>query len=252
MPRQRSAPKLLQGGGKAPGGIQALYEGKLAESDLTKHAKSLGLRLLAPEEVGQLHPSFRRQAAIRIPYFSPEGKPTSFYRLRYLGAAPGFAGSAEKPQRYAQEPNTLNEVYLPPLLKRPWRDLLKDPKEPIIFTEGEFKSACGCAHGFPVIGLGGVDVFRSKKREITDLLPVLSEAEWNGREVFIVWDSDVAVKEGPIQAQRALAYRLMKRGALPRLIGLPGGLNGDKVGLDDYLVKHGAKALGSLLEQAQP
>jgi hypothetical protein len=231
--------------------MNALYEARLEESKLTKHAKTLGLKLLAPEAVTTLHGSFRRQPAIRIPYFTPEGKPTNFYRLRYLGTAPGFAGAAEKQQRYAQEPNTLNDVYLPPLLKRPWRDILRDPKEPIIFTEGEFKSACGCAHGFPVIGLGGVDVFRSKKREQTDLLPVLAEAEWNQRQVFIVWDSDVAVKEGPIAAQRALAYRLMRRGALPRLLGLPGGVGKEKVGLDDYLLKHSAKDLGALLETSQ-
>lgn len=228
-----------------------LYAERLAESGLTKeHAKKLALRLLEPTATKALAPHFHKQAAIRIPYFSPDGKPTSFYRLRYLGKAPGFEGQSEKPQRYAQAKDTINEVYLPPLLEQEWFKVMADKNVPIVFTEGEFKAACGCANGFPVIGLGGVDVFRSRKHQMSDLLPILADIEWKGRDVYIVWDSDVAIKEGPIKAQHALAYRLLKRGAIPHLLGLPSDPALDKVGLDDFLVRHGSEAFQTLLDES--
>jgi hypothetical protein len=74
-------------------------------------AEKLHLTGLTRAETKALGASFEAAAALMIPYFDLNGEPTTFYRVRYLEALPGFAGLAKKPQRYAQAPGSLNEVY---------------------------------------------------------------------------------------------------------------------------------------------
>ncbi len=100
--------------------------------------------------------------------------------------------------KYMQLAGTLNDVYLPVGLD--WAKILRNAKEPILITEGEFKSICGAEHGFNCIGLGGVSTWSAKKRGI-DLLFTLADATWSGRTVYIVFDSDAASKEGVALAQ---------------------------------------------------
>lgn len=53
------------------------------------------------------------------------------------------------------------------------------------------------------------------------------------------------------QAEAALATELQRRGAVVKVVRLPGGENGEKVGLDDFLIAQGAEALRRLLVEAQ-
>lgn len=216
-----------------------------------EEAVRLNLAPLSPAETGALAPNFHPVASLKITYFDFDGEPTSFYRIRYLEPLPGFAGAAVKPQRYAQAPGTLNEVYLPPLLARPWREIAKDPNERIVITEGELKAAAGCLAGSAVIGLGGVDVWRSAKRGM-ELLPALLEIEWSGRPVVILFDSDAAHNPNVVRAQRSLARALLNRGARPSIAALPPGPGGAKQGLDDWLLATGGDALAPLLDGAGP
>lgn len=183
---------------------------------------------------------------LRIPYFDARGRQTKFYRDRFLGELPTFMG---KPQRYRQPPDTLPEVYMPPLLKRSWADLLGDSKQPLVITEGELKAACATARGFPTLGLGGVDSWRSAKRGI-DLVKVLAQAEWKGRQVAIAYDSDAAVNPNVVRASHGLASELKARGAECKIASLPPAKDGSKQGLDDFLVAGGD--LGAALEAAVP
>jgi hypothetical protein len=223
---------------------------RLAESGLTDaQAKLLGFEELSSAETQRLGSQDNRPS-MRIPYFDDQGKRTSFFRVRYLGAPTGFAANLARPPRYWQPGGTLNEVYLPPLLKERWHAVLQDPTKTVYITEGEIKAAVACARGVACIGLGGVDVFRAAKRGMPELLPVLQEARWNQRPVAIIWDSDVGTKPDALTAQRKLAYELMRRGALPKLLALPPGPDGAKVGLDDFLLQHSVEALESLVEEA--
>jgi hypothetical protein len=237
MPTSRAALKDL---------AKAKWQSSGIEDDA---ARLLKLKALTAEEVVALHDRFHPVGAMLLPYFNLDGSTSTFYRVRYLEPLPGFAGAVEKPQRYAQAPGTLNEVYLPPLLKDSWATIAQNPSTAICITEGELKAASATGHGYPTIGLGGVDVWRSGRRGI-DLLPQLKEIKWQGRDVVIIFDSDAAVNPAVTAAQRRLAKELVARGALPRIAAIPGGLNGAKVGLDDYLVKHGPEALQAVVEAA--
>lgn len=210
-------------------------------------AKKLKLRALTGAETFKLSPTFYKVGALYIPYFNPEGRTTKFYRIRYLEQLTGFAAQAKKPQRYAQAPKTLNEVYLPPLMKRSWRDVFEDTETTIYITEGEFKAACATARGFPTMALGGVDVWRSQKRKMP-LLPQLEEVEWKERKVVIVFDSDAATNPDVTRAQRQLSKALTELGANVSIASLPPAKGGGKQGLDDFLVADGD--LESILEEA--
>lgn len=232
--------------------IKKLAAEKWASSGLTaKDAQRLKLSWLTGAESQALHPSFQAAGALHIPYFHANGKQSKFFRLRYLEPLSGFAGALKKPQRYAQTPGTLNEVYLPPLLEATWEDVLADVEVQLYITEGELKAACACARGLPTIGLGGVDVWRSQKRKMP-MLPQLEEASWKGRKVVIVFDSDAATNTDVVRAQRQLANALLERGALPVVAALPATAHGKKQGLDDFLVMHSVEELEAIVDDAAP
>lgn len=224
---------------------------KWRSSGLTDaHAAQLLLKPLTREEAQTaLAVTDERPCGVLIPYFDFNGRPTEFFRIRYLEKPQGFAGQVEKPQRYAQPAKTLNEVYLPPLLDVPWKKVAEDTDATIYITEGEFKAAAGCSVGLATIGLGGVDLFRAGKRGL-ELLPQLDEIKWENRNVVIVYDSDAATNLNVVRAQRQLAHALISRGALPAVASLPATKDGKKQGLDDFLIAHGQEALTRLLSDA--
>ncbi len=216
---------------------------------LEPHTRAQAERLGLPGQHGA-GPGFT------IRYWDVRGQPTQYCRYRYAipsDLMPGFTAGMEKPQKYTSPAGAVPEVYLPPLLPRgqTWADVLADPKQEIIITEGELKAACACLHfqDYPTLGLGGVDLYQSRKRGL-DLLPVLADAEWKEREVFLVNDADAAQKPAVTAAFLRLAEELTWRGAQPRLATLPaGGPNG----LDDFLMdrrNHGPAALQEHLDSA--
>jgi hypothetical protein len=222
----------------------------LERSALTaKHAEALRMEPLDATATMHLAGSEIAcgRAAYRIPYFDPGGKPTEFYRLRFLGT--GHAEVvAEPPRKYDQPKGTAPEAYFPPLLPRSWSDILADPSAELVIGEGEKKAACACAHGIPCIGLGGVDSFSSKKLKI-DLLPELASAKWDGRAVSIIYDADAAANPRVRAAAIRLAGELGARGAEVR-IGFPPA--GGPKGIDDLIVAQGTEALRAVLDAARP
>lgn len=174
--------------------------------------------------------------AYKIPYFDMDGKPTGFYRMRFL--EPKLSGfdklaGKTKPQRYTQPAGSMNEVYLPPFIQ--WKKYLEG-NEPLVITEGEKKSAHATKEGLPTMGIGGVENFTAKEFAGA-LLPIFDEMNLSGRLVYICYDSDAATNQNVVQAEVKLAARLTEKGALVRICRIPP--DGDKkVGLDDYLLKH--------------
>ena len=235
-----------------PNNITELVVAKYLSSGLTAaHAKKLKLKALTGTETRIFSPSFYPVGSMLIPYFDSNGEQSAFYRVRYLEPLTGFAGIVVKPRRYAQAPGTLNEVYLPPLLDQSWAEIMKDPSQPIYITEGELKAACGAARGLPVMGLGGVDVWRSAKKHLS-LLPQLEETNWKDRSVAILFDSDAATNPDVTRAARQLSKALLERGAAPVIASLPPGKDGKKQGLDDYLVLHSVEELQLIVNTAVP
>lgn len=220
--------------------LDPLLQARLDSSALTaEHATALGLQMCTN---GSLPKGLPRQSpAIEIPYFTSGGERMPFARYRFVdGGTP----------KYGQVKGSAPMVYLPPLLEhgRTWSDVLADPTEPLVITEGEFKAACGTVHVAPTVGLGGVWLF---KRKDLELLPALAAFQWEGREVYIAFDSDCATNPQVLHARNALCEVLVSRGARPYLVHLPAAENGAKQGLDDLVAAMGAEALQACITAAE-
>jgi hypothetical protein len=184
-----------------------------------------------------------------IPYFDTKGRRTSFFRYRYLeDTRTGFEKlSGEKQRRYTQPLNTTPQVYWPPYID--WAEYIKG-SDPLIITEGEKKAARVTKGGIPTIGLGGVWSFQNAAKN-ESLLPALHGVEWEGREVFIIYDSDAVDKIQIQQAEYRLARRLLTVGAQVYIARLPHGEAGAKRGLDDFVQDFGIEALQELCAKTE-
>lgn len=223
---------------------------KLGESGLnSKDAAKLRLKTVSAAEANKMleraNPTER--GGFVIPYFTLEGKPNCFFRVRYLGPRTGFAALATKEQRYSQPPGTGINLYMPPFAD--WRVTAADPTKPIVITEGELKAACACKHGFACLGLGGVESWHLKGS--TALAPAFNAFVWTQRTVYICYDSDAASNPNVVAAENKLAAALTTAGAIPCVVRLPSLLPEAKTGLDDYLVSPNAD-LQHLLDQTEP
>lgn len=232
--------------------LEAPFKEKMQGSRLINgQITKLGFKILNAENCPKGLPM--QAGGFVIPYFDIKGKPTKFFRFRYLEQPErkGFAALAVKKElRYGQAESTINELYLPPLVN--WQAVAKDKTLPIIITEGELKAACGTAHTpYPCIGLGGVWCWKSNKAR-QPMLNQFDDFEWDGRPVYIVYDSDARTNPMVIQAENALCQALTARGAEPIVARLPPLSDGKKCGLDDFLLYNDVADLEELLENAQP
>ncbi len=130
-------------------------------------------------------------------------------------------------------------LYVPPIL-RP--EVLSDPQIPLSITEGAKKALRATQEGLPCVGLAGVDAWRDHRSGKSAPIPDLDRARWKDRTTYIIYDSDLAKKPPVRFAEFRLARELRERGAQVFAIRIPGGPNGEKVGLDDYLNTHGVEA----------
>lgn len=119
----------------------------------------------------------------------------------------------------------------------------------VIFSEGEKKSLAATQAGFPTIGLPGVDGWHAGKS--TALHSEIAIINWAGRIPFIIFDSDAADNSNVRNNVLLLAAALERVGATPKVVWLPAGPNGEKMGLDDFLVAHGSPALRKLMNEAE-
>lgn len=230
--------------------LDSLYASRLAESGISDvAARYADLFPLPKNKTANLWRGAPMQPSIVIHYPTPAGRRNGFYRLRLLGTSPGF--TFEKPRRYLQPPQSGVHAYLPRVKDVSWLELLTDPDAPLIITEGEFKALAATLSGFPTIGLGGVENWHSA-REGVPLIAELDAVKWEGRNVYICYDSDVASKPQVALAAQRLASELAGRGAVVFDAGLPSSPGALKIGLDDFLVLQGKRALELHLAAALP
>jgi hypothetical protein len=117
------------------------------------------------------------------------------------------------------------------------RGKLGDPATPLFITEGVKKADSAVTRGLCCVALLGVWNWRGTNADGGKVALV----EWdsialNGRAVYVVFDSDVTVKSSVHAAMARLKAYLEHRGATVRVVYLPGGEGGAKVGLDDFFV----------------
>jgi hypothetical protein len=186
---------------------------------------------------------------LKIPYCTLNGSPPF---SRFKPDHPPLDKDG-RPAKYLTAKGRGNRLYLPPNLPE---GILLDTSRDLLITEGEKKALKATQEGLPCIGLAGVWCFRGKDKQ-GESRPIrdLDYIQWQGRFVYIVFDSDLADKPEVQRAESALAQELQDRGAEVRVARLPDGRDGMKVGLDDYLVQHGTDGpskLRDLLKEAQP
>jgi hypothetical protein len=214
-----------------------------------KDAVKLKFKPLTAEQTKQLNVP-AEYAGFLIPYFDISGKPTKFWRLRYLeDTRKGFdVLSGRKALRYVQAAGGINEVYLPPFVD--WREIADNVEIPLVITEGELKAACATKLRIPTIGLGGVYCFKSSKNKEV-MLPALRQFKWKERSVMICYDSDAVTNPMVVMAENQLADLLTQEGAVVQVARLTPGGSSEKVGLDDYLLKHDPEELLALLSSSE-
>lgn len=177
------------------------------------------------------------------PYLTSKGAP--FYRLK--PAVPPIKDG--KPTRYLSPAGEGCRPYFSVLWPN-WARTLKGQDRDL--AEGEKKADCGCAHGFPTIGLSGVDGWRDQRSGKSAVLPELLTPGWLKGTVRIAWDSDIVHKPSVLAASYDLAEAIALAGGIPLITLLPPELDGSKNGVDDFILRHGAAAYGLLRDYARP
>ena len=155
-----------------------------------------------------------------------------------------------KPVKYESPKGRPNQAYLPPGT----RCRLDDGQEMLLITEGEKKALALDQAGFVTVGLVGVWGWKVARQQ--RLLPELETLPWRGREVQIVFDSDVRHNPDVQNAETMLAAILRRAGACVRVVRLPDGPADEdgsptKLGVDDYIVANGIEAFRALLDAAE-
>jgi hypothetical protein len=234
--------------------LSRAYAAKLAESGITQEvAKLAKFKLYTAEQVASKLPKLfpNNLGGFQLPYFSMEGKMNCHYRFRFLEQPGGWIGATDKKvPRYSQPVGSRIDVYWPQIPGMPWKVIADNPEVPLIITEGELKSICASMRGFATIGLGGVNMF-SDSRHQKMLIDALEAITWQGRDVFIIYDSDTATNLDVRRAEYMLCRALLDRDAHVYPIRLPNIGDGKKMGLDDYLMhpQGGAENLQELINR---
>ncbi len=211
-----------------------------------------------------------------IPYYSIQGNLLPFYRCRIF----------ESGYKYKQLTNSQNHIYFPKNFRQAIREHKRDY---ILFVEGEKKAAAATKAGFPAVGVGGVDswktrtlilpgdtsfetisadAFRPKLKaklpantEITetdnlavgfkDLTSFIMEKKL---AIIIIYDSDEKGTKYQVQrAAAALGFELRYQG-IPfnkiRQVILPPTNPHGKMGIDDFLQTESPGKLQLLITKA--
>lgn len=172
-----------------------------------------------------------------IPLCRPGGD-RSLYMHRPDAPRMGKGGRIVK---YEQIPDVPMVLDVPPV---DWmQEIIRNPSQPLVITEGPLKADSGVSHGIATVALPSVWCWIGRnehggKMTIADLY----EVAWNNRPAYICFDSDIVEKYPVWRAAEALAETLRGRGAKVKFIVLPYAANGSKQGLDDFFASGGTAA----------
>lgn len=211
-----------------------------------------------------------------IPYFDIRGDIVPYYRIKIL--------ETHHRTKYRALKGEPNHIYFPLKLAQL---IKQQKPSYIIITEGEKKAACAVENGFPCVGLSGVDNWRNRQITFPEdtvlkqnksrgviqaripagdsnalvlegsgvvavgFIDLLDYLVINEMEAILIFDTDKGGMKTQVQrAAAALGYELRYRG-LPinriRQLILPPSVKGDKIGLDDFLMREGTKEFVRLL-----
>lgn len=188
-----------------------------------------------------------------FPFFDALGNRDTYAMLK--PSVPRMDSKKGKPRKYELPKGQPNRAYIPSAT----RTALAEVNNPVLLTEGCKKTLAAIQHGYACIGLSGVWNWCKKRvkdakgraRGEFQLIEDLAAIPWNGRIVYVVFDSDAIVNPNVRNAERQLAKVLENLRAVVKIVQLPAEPDGAKNGLDDYLVRYGKDAFADLLSVAQ-
>ncbi|AGG05904.1 DUF3854 domain-containing protein [Dehalococcoides mccartyi] len=188
--------------------------------------------------------SQRRAPGILIPLWGVDGGQVG---CQYRADNPR-SDSRQRPVKYESPVGSSNHLDCPPRC----RPMLGDPKTPLWITEGSKKADALASHGACVISLTGVWGFKGKNEfgGIT-LLSDWDRIAIKDRLVYLAFDSDVVSKDLVRKALEHLGEHLARKGAGILVVYLPQEGN-QKVGIDDYLLKHSLEEARKLATDFKP
>lgn len=197
----------------------------------------------------------RRTPGLLIPGYGPDGG-NGFYSFRPDSARVIENRRKREPDgsfkqrviKYETPEGSGVRLDCPPVCS----ERIKDPSLPLWITEGAKKADALASHGLCAVSLSGVWGFKGKN----DFGGVTWLADWDyialkGRDVRIVFDSDVMQKPEVRKALERLTAHLQRKGAHVSAVYLPGVKDG-KIGVDDYLLTHTVDDLEALVDAPRP
>lgn len=223
-----------------------------------KVAQLHGMKSLSdPDEIGlRLRWNHRSKihqlgSCLFLPYYDHAGARIDYCRVKPTNPPTFLSG---KPSKYLGPKGVPVRVYFPKINTSSYQSL----SIPLFVTEGEKKAICASIHGFLCIGLGGVACWSKKRQKDKNGIKIgerelhddLASLPWQGREVYIAFDSDRSTKREVQREENALAMALKAQGARVKVIQLPSTTSGNKQGIDDFLCTFGAEAFARLITEA--
>jgi P4 family phage/plasmid primase-like protien len=209
--------ELVEGSGIAP----EIVEGRgYFSTDRREEAKVLGFS----EWQSKLVP------ALVIPMWAPHGEQVTF-QIKPDSPRKGKKG---KPVKY--ETPTGSEIRLD--VHPSQTERVKDASVPLWVVEGVKKADSLASRGQCAVALQGVWCWLREGVPLEEW----EQVALHGREVFVAFDSDVSTNPKVALALERLAAFLKSRGASVKVVYIPDGTDGSKVGADDFLVNGGTIA----------
>ena len=189
--------------------------------------------------------SQQRAPGLLLPAHAPDGS-NSLYLYRPDHPRQTKSGKALK---YEFPKNARMRLDVPPRCLA----ALGDPAVPLWMTEGQKKADALAARGLAAAALLGVWNFKGRNEfgGVT-LLADFDSITLKNRTVNVVFDSDVMIKRSVQEALARLTEHLTRREANVNAIYLPSGANGEKVGVDDFLLNHSVTELTALIGAPRP
>ena len=190
-----------------------------------------------------------------LPLYTTEGKPADIFIAKEDRSAPLTIYRPDVPQ-VDREGRLRKYLYPAERMRLDCHPraypLLGDPTVPLWVTEGMKKGDALVSHGLCALDLMGVWCWRGTNEQGGKVvLPDWQSVAIDGREVRIVFDSDVIEKPDVAAALHHLSQWLTSKKARVHVAYLPSA-EGEKVGVDDYLLTHTVADLEHLLEAPRP
>jgi hypothetical protein len=225
-----------------------MHDPQLAESGISPDtAQKAGVYRVSTEDarrrLGFVGGVFERAtlSGLAFPYRDPRTGQHLLTRLRPDVPVDG--------RKYVAPIGSRNHFYIPDATPQ----LLEDVRFDVLIVEGEKKALAVAevvGHRALVVGIGGVWNWRTSDKEKRPLrdrpgsetvrvnsrpLEDFEWIHWNGRRVFVVFDSDGAKNTDVQKAEQALCAELRKRKSYPLVVSIPTAPDGSKQGIDDLL-----------------